>query len=371
MTCLNFAIDASPASAPLGYAMDDILLRWFGPDQGPMFDIKTPKCFARQGNPANGDAVVNLSNDQSTNNGTINQVAGITFAGGGLDFSGVTAPGNTLAMVNAFDAIEAANDVLTGATTNGSDQLTILLASSSPLKVGSLVSGTGIPANTLITALGTGTGGVGTYTMSANATATGSGVAVTVKNKEYMALLYGKMPPAASWPSSGRSICGAGNYGSAPDLFTVYAVTNGASKDLVFRFSTASGVHTAVTLAGAGTTFDGKPFQAFVERTPAGSTSVRLKSLDGTVTQSSTPVTLTTNTATLSGLTWRFGTMTSAQINNNFSAAVSWNATDIGGCQWRLYRAAILSTKKLPSTYTATMAANDDFTTTAARAAFT
>lgn len=69
--------------------------------------------------------------------------------------------------------------VVTASTTNGSPTLNVTGVTSGALAVGQPVSGTGIPAGTYISALGTGTGGTGTYTLSANATATGTGVTVT------------------------------------------------------------------------------------------------------------------------------------------------------------------------------------------------
>ena len=64
------------------------------------------------------------------------------------------------------------------ASTATSNVLTVTTAPSAPIVVGQGVSGTGIPAGTYITALGTGTGGTGTYTLSAATTATAAGVAV-------------------------------------------------------------------------------------------------------------------------------------------------------------------------------------------------
>lgn len=65
------------------------------------------------------------------------------------------------------------------ASTATNTTLTVTGVSSGALAVGQPVSGTGIPAGTYITALGTGTGGTGTYTLSAATTATASGVTVT------------------------------------------------------------------------------------------------------------------------------------------------------------------------------------------------
>lgn len=69
---------------------------------------------------------------------------------------------------------------VTASLTSGSNSMNVTAVTSGTLAVGQVVTGTGIPAGTTISALGTGTGGTGTYTLSANATATNTGVAVTV-----------------------------------------------------------------------------------------------------------------------------------------------------------------------------------------------
>lgn len=298
MTTLNIAVPANSASAPLGYAMPDPVLRWIGPDKGFCFDLDSADCFARQANPVNGDALVNFANGATTRNGSIVMASGITFAGNGLDFSGVVDRVNYVAVPNAFEAIQADT------------------------------------------------------------------------NKAWMSIQWVKMPAAADWPATARSISGAGNYTSAPDLFTVYMTTNTGSKDLVIRPSTASGTSTAIVCANVGTTFSGKVIQLFVWRTAAGVTTIRIKAADGSATFTSTPVTLATNSANLSGLTWRFGTMDSTLIAGNFSAAGSWSATDIGACKWRLYRVLIASTAGLTGSVTPTTIADADFTDTVARAVY-
>ena len=71
------------------------------------------------------------------------------------------------------------NAGITANTTSGSNVLTVTANSGANIQVGQPISGTGIPAGTYISALGTGTGGAGTYTMSNNASASGTGVTVT------------------------------------------------------------------------------------------------------------------------------------------------------------------------------------------------
>ncbi len=62
----------------------------------------------------------------------------------------------------------------TGAVVTGSisaTTLTVTAVASGKLRVGDLITGSGVSANTFITALGTGTGGTGTYTVSVSQTA--------------------------------------------------------------------------------------------------------------------------------------------------------------------------------------------------------
>lgn len=296
MTTLILASGLTVSGPP--YVMNDAVLSEIGGDKGFALDFDSASCFARQANPSNDDPLVNLANVAETRDGSIKEVADIAFSGNGIDFSGVTAPGNYVAMPNAFEAIQADT------------------------------------------------------------------------NKEWMSILTFKMPTSADWPSGARSICGAGPYGSAPDLFTVYILTITGSKNMVVRVPTATGVTTAITLAGVGDTFSGKICQLLVWRTSAGVTTCRLKALDGSVSLTSTPVTLSTNTSNLSGLTWRFGTMTSAEITNNFSASGSWNSTDIGACKWRLYRAMIASTVGLRSGVSPLTIADADLARTLARGVY-
>lgn len=60
--------------------------------------------------------------------------------------------------------------------------LTITVATSGALYVGSLLTGTGVTADTTITAFGTGTGGTGTYTVSASQTVASTAITGTVND---------------------------------------------------------------------------------------------------------------------------------------------------------------------------------------------
>ena len=102
---------------------------------------------------------------------------GLTGGGGGGGAGGAGTRGE-----NGIGGVGVKTGILffTGtATIASSTTLTITAVSDGTIKVGTQVTGTGIPAETYIIALGTGTGGTGTYTMSAAATATNTGVAIT------------------------------------------------------------------------------------------------------------------------------------------------------------------------------------------------
>lgn len=190
-------------------------------------------------------------------------------------------------------------------------------------------------------------------------------------NKEWMAIYWVKFPAASDWPASGiaRTISAAGVYTTGADLFTFYITTSGSSKNIVVRPQTAVGAATALGVAD-GNTFGGKLCQLFVFRTSTGATSWRLKAADGSATYSSPVVTLTTNTATLSGLTWRFGAVSTTQAAFGFKVTGTWNSDDIGAIKFTLYRAMVASTKGLSSSVTPTSIADSDFTDTVARAVY-
>jgi hypothetical protein len=81
---------------------------------------------------------------------------------GSLTATDITATGNFSAANGVLTAYGPA--VVTGSITNST--LTVTAVSSGVLAVGQSITGTGIAANTSITAFGTGTGGVGTYAVS-------------------------------------------------------------------------------------------------------------------------------------------------------------------------------------------------------------
>jgi hypothetical protein len=98
------------------------------------------------------------------------QGAASTAAGGGvIVFSTGTSTGND----NNTISNNTISGPPTGAVVTGSTSLTTLTVTavtSGVLQVGSQISGTGVTAGTIITALGTGTGGTGTYTINISQT---------------------------------------------------------------------------------------------------------------------------------------------------------------------------------------------------------
>jgi len=62
--------------------------------------------------------------------------------------------------------------------------MTVTVVASGTIAVGQVITGTGVTAGTVITALGTGTGGVGTYTVSASQTV--SSTAITIVGLDFL-----------------------------------------------------------------------------------------------------------------------------------------------------------------------------------------
>jgi hypothetical protein len=106
------------------------------------------------------------------------------------------AGGNSSSTALANLSLAVSNPTLstTGNTSNGSNQLTSL-ASTTNLHVGQLITGTGIPANTVVSAIA-GT----TVTMSANASATNTGTSVTFNS---LLLISVKQTDGTTDPTSG------------------------------------------------------------------------------------------------------------------------------------------------------------------------
>ncbi len=114
---------------------------------------------------------IRLINDATSNSVTncILQGAASSVTGGVVVFSTGTASGNDNNTIsNNTISGPSTGAVVTGSTSTTT--LTVTGVTSGVLQVGSQISGTGVTAGTIITALGTGTGGTGTYTINISQT---------------------------------------------------------------------------------------------------------------------------------------------------------------------------------------------------------
>lgn len=127
--------------------------------------------------------------------------------------------------------------------------LTITVATSGALYVGSLLTGTGVTAGTTITAFGTGTGGTGTYTVSASQTVSSTAITGTVNDAtlaiESTDAILVPVGTTTQRPSTG--VEGYIRYNSTLDQFEGYAngtwgqlgagATGGGSDNVFFENS--------------------------------------------------------------------------------------------------------------------------------------
>jgi hypothetical protein len=139
------------------------------------------------------------------------------------------------------------------ATTNSSNTLNITAVTTGEIQVGTQVTGTGIPANTYITALGTGTGNIGTYIMSSSANASASGVAITSSGRYFAGGGGGTTYNSnlTFFGYGGRG--GGGNGGADGKIMVVYPVagaTNTGGGGGGRGYQTAAGMGS--TLGGSG-----------------------------------------------------------------------------------------------------------------------
>lgn len=340
---ISITADFTPPAALGGYVMAYPALRWFGTDKGFAIDVAETACFPEQDAPESADVLVNLANGVTTNNGSVLVQGGVAFTGTGFDFSACTRNDNYVSIANAFDAIEAAAETFTAETTNASTTLTVTDAGTATIKVGSVVSGTGIPAATRITALGA---GAGTYTMSAAATATGT-ITGTIKHKEWLGVVWMKVPPAAQWPAAGSStgFAGTGPYTTAVDPVMLYYVTAGdGTKNMVVRIQLAIGsttnTHTVTLVYTNFAAYAEKVGQLSIYRQ---NNTVRAKfaPLDGSAPFSPASITVAANTESLSGLTWRFGLISPTNLASGTSNPLA--ARDAVAAHTRFYSATVQS----------------------------
>lgn len=104
-----------------------------------------------------------------------------------------------------------------GAVVTGSIATTVLTVSAvtgGVLRIGQVISGTGVTAGTTITALGTGTGGTGTYTVSASQTVASTTITATGTTMDVTAVTSGSLavgdPISGTGVTSGTTIAALG-----------------------------------------------------------------------------------------------------------------------------------------------------------------
>lgn len=118
----------------------------------------------------------------------------ITALGTGLGYTGTytISTSNTVGTAEAMTAnsVPPSSFSVTGYISNGTSGvagtvLTVSAVGSGQLTLGSAIIGTGIAANTIITAFGTGVGGTGTYTVNNSQAAGTSGSQLTISDGTY------------------------------------------------------------------------------------------------------------------------------------------------------------------------------------------
>lgn len=128
--------------------------------------LVNPKAYASFGMPSGGPlaATMQLANytqgELATMGSFVAAMDNIPNIGDLVTYDPVTGQISSIAPTAKFTASIA--------TSTGVDTLTVTAIPTGYLAIGSLISGTGIPVGTSITALGTGVGGIGTYTLSSS-----------------------------------------------------------------------------------------------------------------------------------------------------------------------------------------------------------
>ncbi len=166
-----------------------------------------------------GTSTIRLLNDATNNTITNCNLQGASTLGGVVFFSTGTTTGNdgnTISNNNISSYSTAASVTGSIATTT----LTVTAVTSGQLAVGQTISGTGITAGTIITAVGTGTGGAGTYTVSISQTA--ASTAVTASG---LSLSYGifSFVTSGAYDNSSNTISGNNIY----DFYNPVSATAG------------------------------------------------------------------------------------------------------------------------------------------------
>jgi len=189
-----------------------------------------------------------------------------------------TATGSALTLTIAASLVTGPRVVADGATTNASATLTSASAGFVAADVGRAVSGAGIPANTVISAVTSGT----QATMSANATATATGVTVTVTPwiASSVTVVSGTkivVKPTTGIPAATYNVCVLDNVGAG-------ATPLATSKFQVFAAPTVSAmsVSSGPAIGGGAITVDGTGFTAKTTATLGGTALVGLKVVNST-----------------------------------------------------------------------------------------
>ena len=150
--------------------------------------------------------------------GALTAAIAAAFSGGGsppvttdpyFEYTTLLLPGNGTngAQNNLFLDSGTAGDAVFTASITGTT-MTVTAVTSGTIYVGCLITGTGVLANTTITALGTGTGGAGTYTVSQSQTV----VSTTITSDGFPITRNGNTTQGTFSPFSQT---GWGNYFSA------------------------------------------------------------------------------------------------------------------------------------------------------------
>lgn len=155
----------------------------------------------------------------------------ITALGSGTGGAGTYTINISQTVASSTLSTAAVGAIVTGAISGTT--LTVSAVTSGTLYLGQTIQGSGVTANTMITALGTGTGGTGTYTVSASQ---------TVTSRTLYALNFTQIPSTDGAFSGGNTVDTVDNYfvynrpntqqfGASDPLSPISQATSFASKD--------------------------------------------------------------------------------------------------------------------------------------------
>ena len=170
-------------------------------------------------------------------------ILGGTYGGTGASLSPTTA-GNTIFSTDGTNWSSTQKIVrptlLSGAATSFTaaitgTTMTVTAVGSGTVAVGQQITGTGVTAGTVITALGTGTGGTGTYTVSASQTVASTTITIVglgfLNIPSWVKRITMLVNEVSSTGTSGYGVqLGSGTYvNSGYNLFAVFAPASGAA----------------------------------------------------------------------------------------------------------------------------------------------